>query len=60
MLPSGGRTVVYAESGEEIASVTVGSGTGDRWGMAAGDSVRYRLPPFRVDLVVPRIETLRP
>jgi hypothetical protein len=60
MLPPGGTTVVYSESGEEIASVTVGSGTGDRWGMAAGDSVRYRLPPFRVDLVVPRIETLRP
>jgi hypothetical protein len=40
--------------------VTVGSGSGDRWATAAGDSVRYRLPPFRVDLIVPRVETLRP
>ena len=59
-LPPGGTTVAYDESGEQLASVTVGSGSGDRWGMAAGDSVRYRLPPFRVDLIVPRIETLRP
>jgi hypothetical protein len=59
-LPPGGTTVAYAESGEQLAAVTVGSGSGDRWGMAAGDSVRYRLPPFRVDLIVPRVETLRP
>jgi hypothetical protein len=59
-LPPAGSTVAYDESGEQLAAVTVGSGTGDRWGMAAGDSVRYRLPPFRVDLIVPRVETLRP
>jgi hypothetical protein len=59
-LPAGGSTIAYDESGGQLAAVTVGSGSGDRWGMAAGDSVRYRLPPFRVDLVVPRIETLRP
>jgi hypothetical protein len=60
MLPPGGTTTAYAQSGEQLAAVTVGSGSGDRWAMAAGDSVRYRLPPFRVDLIVPRIETLRP
>jgi hypothetical protein len=59
-LPAGGTTTAYSESGEQLAAVTVGSGSGDRWGMAAGDSVRYRLPPFRVDLIVPRVETLRP
>jgi len=59
-LPPGGTTVAYAETGEQLAAVTVGSGTGDRWATAAGDSVRYRLPPFRVDLIVPRVETLRP
>ena len=59
-LPPGGTTTAYSASGEQLAQVTVGSGSGDRWGMAAGDSVRYRLPPFRVDLIVPRIETLRP
>jgi hypothetical protein len=60
MLPAAGTTVAYDEAGTQIAAVTVGAGTGDRWGMAAGDSVRYRLPPFRVDLIVPRVETLRP
>jgi len=60
MLPAGGSTVAYDGSGAQLAAVTVGSGSGDRWGMAAGDSVRYRLPPFRVDLIVPTIESLRP
>ncbi len=59
-LPPGGSTTAYSESGDQLAEVTVGSGSGDRWGTAEGDSVRYRLPPFRVDLIVPRIETLRP
>ncbi|MGE0158309.1 MAG: DUF4340 domain-containing protein [Gemmatimonadales bacterium] len=59
-LPAGGTTVAYAESGERLAAVTVGSGSGDRWATAAGDSVRYRLPPFRVDLIVPTVESLSP
>jgi hypothetical protein len=59
-LPAGGSTTAYTDSGDQLAAVTVGSGSGDRWAMAAGDSVRYRLPPFRVDLIVPRIETLQP
>jgi hypothetical protein len=60
MLPAAGSTVAYDGSGAQLAAVTVGGGSGDRWGMAAGDSVRYRLPPFRVDLIVPTIESLRP
>ncbi len=60
MLPAAGTMTAFTESGEQVAAVTVGTGSGDRWGMAAGDSVRYRLPPFRVDLIVPRVETLRP
>jgi len=59
-LPEGGRTIVYDASGAQLTAVTVGAGSGDRWGMVAGDSVRYRLPPFRVDLVVPTLESLRP
>ena len=59
-LPQGGRTVVYGASGEQLAEVTVGSGSGDRWGMVAGDSVRYRIPPFRVDAIVPTLESVRP
>jgi hypothetical protein len=59
MLPVGGTTTVYDESGAQLARVTVGSGTGDRWATAEGDSVRYRIPPFRVDAIVPRVATLR-
>ncbi len=59
-LPQGGRTVAYSADGAVLAEVTVGSGTGDRWGMVVGDSVRYRLPAFRVDAVVPTLESLRP
>ena len=59
-LPPAGSTVAFDESGERLAAVTVGGGSGDRWGMAEGDSIRYRLPPFRVDLIVPRIQTLSP
>ncbi|MSR20948.1 MAG: DUF4340 domain-containing protein [Gemmatimonadetes bacterium] len=59
-LPQGGATVAYSASGEQLAAVTVGSGSGDRWATAAGDSVRYRIPPFRVDAIVPTLESLRP
>lgn len=60
LLPQGGRTVAYGASGEQMAEVTVGSGSGDRWGMVAGDSVRYRIPPFRVDAIVPTLGSVRP
>lgn len=59
-LPEGGRTIVYDSAGTQLTAVTVGEGSGDRWGMVVGDSVRYRLPPFRVDLVVPTLESVRP
>ena len=57
-LPLGGTTTAFGASGEQLAQVTVGRGTGDRWGMAAGDSVMYRLPSFRIDLIVPTVESL--
>lgn len=59
-LPQGGATVAYSASGEQLAAVTVGTGSGDRWATAAGDSVRYRIPSFRVDAIVPTLESLRP
>ncbi|MEQ1856895.1 MAG: DUF4340 domain-containing protein [Longimicrobiales bacterium] len=55
LMPLGGTTVAYGASGEPLATVTVGSGSGDRWGMVAGDSVRYRLPSFRVDAIAPTL-----
>jgi len=59
LLPQGGRTVAYGPNGEQLAEVTVGSGSGDRWGMVAGDTVHYRLPSFRIDMIVPTRESLR-
>lgn len=59
-LPLGGTTVAYGASGDRLATVTIGTGSGDRWGMVAGDSVRYRLPSFRVDAIVPTLESVRP
>lgn len=59
-LPRGGSTVAYSEGGDVLAEVTVGEGSGERWGMVAGDSVRYRLPSFRVNLIVPTLESVRP
>jgi hypothetical protein len=60
LLPQGGSTTAYGPNGEQLAVVTVGSGSGDRWGMVAGDSVRYRLASFRVDAIVPTLESMRP
>ena len=59
-LPPGASTVAFSEEGDVLAEVTVGSGTGERWAMVAGDSVRYRLPSFRVDLIVPGRESVQP
>jgi hypothetical protein len=59
-LPQGGSTVALSAEGDVLAEVRVGSGTGDRWGMVAGDSVRYRLPSFRVNAIVPTLESMRP
>jgi hypothetical protein len=58
--PQGGSTVAFSEQGDVLVEVTVGEGTGERWAMVAGDSVRYRLPAFRVDLIVPTLESVRP
>ncbi len=59
-LPQGGATVAFSAEGDVLAEVTVGSGTGDRWGMVVGDSVRYRLPGFRVNAITPTLESVRP
>lgn len=59
-LPVGSSTVAYSESGDVLAEVTLGSGTGERWATAAGDSVRYRIASFRADLITPTLESVRP
>jgi hypothetical protein len=59
-LPTGGYTVAYSGSGEVLAEVTIGSGTGERWVTVAGDSVLYRIAAFRVNLITPTRESLTP
>lgn len=59
-LPPGGSTVAYSESGDVLAEVTIGTGTGERWAMAAGDSVRYRIATFRANLITPTLESVTP
>jgi Domain of unknown function (DUF4340) len=59
-IPAGGSTVAYAANGDVLARVTIGGGSGDRWAMAEGDSVRYRLAAFRVDLITPTLEAMQP
>lgn len=59
-LPAAGSTVAQSEGGDVLAEVTIGSGTGERWAMAAGDSVRYRIATFRVNLINPTLESVRP
>jgi len=59
-LPTGGSTVALSEAGDVLGEVTVGSGSGDTWGRVAGDSIRYRLPSFRVSSITPTLESVRP
>jgi len=58
--PQGGSTVAYSAEGDVLAEVAIGGGERDRWGMVAGDSVRYRLPDFRVTSIAPTLEALAP
>jgi len=57
-LPPGGSTTAYSATGDVLAKVTIGGGDGDRWAMAQGDSVRYRLASFRIDLITPTEESV--
>lgn len=59
-LPPAGSTSAYSESGEVLAEVTIGEGSGERWAMAAGDSIRYRIAAFRVNLITPTRESVTP
>lgn len=59
-LPPGGSTIAYSETGDVLAEVTISEGTGDRWAMAAGDSVRYQVATFRANLITPTLESVTP
>lgn len=59
-LPQGGSTAAYSSSGDVLARVTIGTGTGDRWAMVEGDSIRYKVASFRADLIAPTRESMTP
>ena len=55
----GGANVAYDADGNVLSSITVGSGDGERWARAEGDSITYRLSTFRVGRLVPTLESMR-
>jgi len=57
--PPGASSRAYSSSGETLAEITIGSGEGERWARAVGDSVTYRLSTFRVGRLAPTLETMR-
>jgi hypothetical protein len=59
-LPQAGSTVAYSEAGDVLAEISIGGGSGERWAMAAGDSVRYRIATFRANLITPTLESVTP
>lgn len=59
-LPRGGANRALDGDGNVLADVTLGSGEGERWARAAGDSVVYRLSTFRVGRLAPPLDAVRP
>lgn len=47
------------QGGEVYLTLEIGSGEGDRWARAAGDSITYRLPSWRVSRILPDLESVR-
>lgn len=59
-LPEGGSNVAYSAEGDVLSDITFGSGEGERWARAEGDSVVYRLSTFRVGRLAPTLDQIRP
>jgi len=47
------------QGGEIFLTLELGSGEGDRWARAEGDSIIYRLPSWRVSRILPDLEDVR-
>ncbi len=47
------------QGGEVYLTLEIGSGEGDRWARAAGDSITYLLPSWRVSRILPNLEAVR-
>jgi hypothetical protein len=46
------------QEGEVRLTLEIGSGEGDRWVRAAGDSIIYRIPSWRASRILPDLETV--
>lgn len=55
-LEPGGRTIAYSGSGDVLADIALGSGSGDRWARTAINDYLYRVSSFRVGRVAPTRE----
>jgi len=56
VLEQGGTTVAYSDTGEVLAEITIGSGSGDRWARTVTADYLYRVSSFRVGRVAPTRE----
>jgi Domain of unknown function (DUF4340) len=59
-LEQGARTIAYSGTGEVLADVAIGSGSGDRWARTTTDDYVYRVSSFRVGRVAPTREDAGP
>jgi hypothetical protein len=59
-LPQDGATRAYADSGEVLAEITIGSGEGERWARRAGSEIVHRVSTFRIGRIAPTREAIGP
>lgn len=59
-LQQASSTRAYSESGDLLAEITIGSGSGDRWARTASDDYLYRISSFRAGRVAPSREDADP
>ncbi len=55
----GGSLVALNGMGDTLAAVTVGAGEGNRWMRTRGDSTLYKVAGYRVDRIMPKLETVK-
>lgn len=60
MLEPGGVTRAYSDSGEMLAEISIGTGSGDRWARTSANDYVYRISSFRVGRVTPTREAVAP
>jgi len=49
-------TRAFGAGGQQLAEITIGAGSGDRWARSSGDDTVYRVSSFRADRVAPSRE----